>query len=123
MKSPLLSRLGLPLAMLFCLAGSGCALWPDRIVEPQFHNPFPQLHRVAVLPFYNQSTKPTVDGEQVAIAYYNELQLISGFEVMPVGVAKRMLEAATNATGNEPRSGADFQGLARLMGVDAVIVR
>src|SRR5438874_13834616 len=91
----------LPAAMLVCLAGSGCALWPDRIVEPQFHNPFPQLHRVAVLPFYNQSTEPTVDGEQVAIAYYNELQLIAGLEVMPVGVAKRMPEAAPRATGNE----------------------
>src|SRR5262245_35653307 len=109
-------------AAMLLVAGSGCALWPDRIVEPQFHNPFPQLNRVAVLPFYNQSAEPTVDGEQVAVAYYNELQLIPGFEVMPVGVAKRMLEAAATANGNEPRSGVDFQGLARLMGVDAVIV-
>ena len=45
----------LPAAMLLCIASSGCALWPDRIVEPQFHNPFPQIYRVAVLPFFNQS--------------------------------------------------------------------
>jgi hypothetical protein len=93
-------------------------LIPDRIVEPQFHNPLPQLHRVAILPFYNQSDEPTVDGEQIAIAYYNELQLIPGFEVMPVGVAKQMLAAS----GIEPRHGSDFQKLAAMMNVDAVLV-
>src|ERR1051325_8304789 len=102
MKTPSMRLLTLGMATMFCVAGSGCALWPDRIVEPQFHNPFPQLHRVAVLPFYNPSAEPTVDGEAVAIAYYNELQTIPGFEVMPVGVAKRMLEASINATGHEP---------------------
>jgi len=112
----------LALTALLCCSGTGCALWPDRIVEPQFHNPFPQLHRVAVLPFYNQSAEPTVDGDRVALAYYNELQLIPGFEVMPVGVAKQLLAASTSATGIEPRSGSDFQRLAEQMGVDAVIV-
>lgn len=100
----------------------GCALWPDRIVVPQYHNPFPQLYRVAVLPFFNQSAEPTLDGDQVALAYYNELQAIPGFEVMPVGVARQMLEAYIRASGREPRSGADFQRLARFMGVDAVLV-
>src|SRR5262245_47751248 len=109
-------------AAMLLVATSGCALWPDRIVEPQFHNPFPQLHRVAVLPFYNQSAEPTVDGDAVALAYYNELQLIPGFEVMPVGVAKQMLAASIAATGQEPRTGVDFQKFARLIGVDAVIV-
>ena len=95
---------------------------PDRILEPQFHNPFPQIYRVAVLPFFNQSAEPAVDGEAIAMAYYNELQLIPGFEVMPVGVARQMLAASINATGKEPRSGAEFQRLARQMGVDAVLV-
>ena len=107
---------------LLCSMASGCAALPDRIVEPQFHNPFPQLHRVAVLPFFNQSAEPTVDGEAVAIAYYNELQQISGFEVMPVGVARQMLAASINVTGHEPHTGPEFQQLARQMGVDAVIV-
>lgn len=101
---------------------AGCALWPDRIVVPQYHNPFPQLYRVAVLPFFNQSAEPTLDGDQVALAYYNELQAIPGFEVMPVGVARQMLEAYIRTIGREPRSGADFQRLARFMGVDAVLV-
>ena len=73
---------------------------------------------MAVLPFYNQSAEPTVDGEAVAMAYYNELQDIPGFEVMPVGVAKQLLIAS----GIEPRTGSDFQRLARAMGVDAVLV-
>ena len=107
------------LALAACGAlASGCAAFPDRRVEPQYHNPFPQLHRVAVLPFYNQSAEPTVDGEEVALAYYNELQAIPGFEVMPVGVAKQLLLAS----GIQPRTGADFQLLARRMGVDAVLV-
>lgn len=106
------------LAAIACCAGTGCVCFPDRVVEPQFHNPFPQLHRVAVLPFYNQSDEPTVDGEQIAIAYYNELQLIPGFEVMPVGVAKQMLAAS----GIQPRHGSDFQKLAVAMNVDAVLV-
>jgi len=103
-------------------AASGCAALPDRIVEPQFHNPFPQIYRVAVLPFFNQSAEPTVDGDAVAMAYYNELQTIPGFEVMPVGVARQMLAASIAVTGGEPRGGADFQRLARMMNVDAVLV-
>src|SRR6478736_8267009 len=112
----------LALAMLACIATSGCMAIPDRILEPQFHNPFPQIYRVAVLPFFNQSAEPTVDGDAVAMAYYNELQNIPGFEVMPVGVARQMLAASIAATGREPRSGVEFQRLARLMGVDAVLV-
>jgi hypothetical protein len=97
---------------------SGCAAVPDRHVLPVYHNPFPQLHRVAVLPFFNQSAEPTVDGDAVAQAYYNELQAIQGFEVMPVGVARRLLEASRL----HPHTGSDFQELARLLRVDAIIV-
>ena len=100
------------------LAVTGCQIFPDKLHQPVYHNPFPQMHKVAVLPFYNQSAEPTVDGEAIAMAYYNELQAIQGFEVMPVGVAKRILEAS----GLEPRTPQDFQRLARQMNVDAVII-
>jgi len=100
------------------LAAAGCQIFPDKLHQPVYHNPFPQMHKVAVLPFYNQSAEPTVDGEAIAMAYYNELQAIQGFEVMPVGVAKRILEAS----GLEPRTPQDFQRLARQMNVDAVII-
>ncbi len=99
-------------------AGSGCSAFPDRVVQPQYHNPFPQLYKIAILPFYNQSDEPTVDGDEIAMAYYNELQAIPGFEVMPVGVAKQLLRAS----GIEPRTGSDFQELAARMGVDAVLI-
>jgi hypothetical protein len=118
MKSQLKLLATIALASALCCAGSGCMLFPDRIVEPQFHNPFPQLHKVAVLPFYNQSDEPTVDGDAIALAYYNELQLIPGFEVMPVGVAKQFMIASRF----EPRHGSDFQKLAKMMNVDAVLV-
>lgn len=86
--------------------------------QPQYHNPFPQLSRVAVLPFYNQSADPTIDQDQVALAYYNELQAIRGFEVVPVGVTKARLQALRF----EPRFPEDFQRLAQLLDVDAVVV-
>ncbi len=97
---------------------TGCTAIPDIVHQPTYHNPFPQLSRVAVLPFYNQSDDPTIDQDQVAIAYYNELQAIPGFEVIPVGVAKQLVVAS----GISPRSSQDFQELARYMDVDAIVV-
>ena len=82
------------------------------------HNPFPQLKRVAVLPFFNQSSEPTVDTELVAENYYAALQAIPGFEVLPVGVTKAQWLHYAQAHG-EPRTGEEFQELARDMGVEA----
>ena len=101
-----------------CLLLAGCSALPDISHQPRYHNPFPQLSRVAVLPFYNQSAEPTVDGDAVALAYYNELQAIRGFEVVPVGVTKLLL--INNRL--EPSSPEEFQDLARRMDVDAVVV-
>ena len=64
-------------AALFGLLGmAGCSLMPELTYQPTVHNPFPQLSRVAVAPFFNLSNEPTLDGVKVAIAYYNELQLV-----------------------------------------------
>ncbi len=107
---------------LIALAGvallAGCSALPDISYEPQYHNPFPQLHRIAILPFANLSENPYVDGEKVALAYYNELQQIPGFEVMPIGVVKRRLEAMQL----EPDEATDFQRIAQQLNVDAVII-
>jgi hypothetical protein len=105
---------------ILCLlaATSGCTLLPNVAQQPLYHNPFPQLTRVAVLPFYNQSADPTVNSDQIALAYYNELQQVPGFEVMPVGVAKQIVLAS----GIEPQTSADFQKLALYMDVDAIVV-
>ena len=48
-------------------------LLPSQERQPSVHNPFPQIARVAVVPFFNLSTDPTLDGRQVATAYFNEL--------------------------------------------------
>ena len=112
-------RLALLVPMpLFVLLLTGCSAFPEIRHQPELHNPFPQLYRVAVLPFYNQSSEPTLNGERVALAYYNQLQDIRGFEVMPVGVARTYLQVS----GVEPHSAEDFQALARQLGVDAVVV-
>jgi hypothetical protein len=100
---------------------SGCALAPDIRHRERFHNPLPQLHRIAVLPFFNQSGEPTVNQIQVAEAYYAELQAIPGFEVLPVGVATAGWDQYVLQRG-EPMQGRDFQELARFLGVDAVVV-
>jgi hypothetical protein len=96
---------------------SGCAAIPVIKHQPQYHNPFPQLYRVAILPFFNLSSDPTVNQDEVAEAYFNELQGIPGFEVMPPGVAKRWLEYQRI----EIDGTTDFQQLARQLGVDVII--
>lgn len=106
------------LAIIAVGACPGCALWPDIMHQPQYHNPFPQLYRVAILPFANQSKEPTIDGDAIALAYYNELQAVRGFEVMPVGVARRLVQGS----GMQLHTADDFQKLAKFMGVDAIVV-
>jgi len=108
----------LALASLLPLWVSGCALVPHKLHEPQFHNPWPQLRKVAIGPFYNLSENPTVDQDQFAQAYYSELQQIPGFEVVPVGVTRRAMQMH----GIFGQSGEDFQRLARILGVDAIVV-
>ena len=109
----------LPRALLaLVLLQTGCALFPQVAHKPVVRNPFPQLSRVAVAPFFNLSTEPTVDGRQFALAYFNELQLVPGFEVVPVGVVERKMEEYRLSLGSPQ----DARKLAQLLGVDAVVV-
>src|SRR3954462_12726528 len=80
------------LASMLVAGDSGCALIiPDVSHEPVIHNPFPQLSKVAVAPFFNQSDERTVDGRKFALAYFAELQAIPGFEVAPLGVVEEAI--------------------------------
>lgn len=97
---------------------SGCQLLPDVAHKPTLHNPFPQLSRVAIAPFFNASNEPTVDGRQFAIAYYNELQSVSGFEVVPVGIVETEIRNRKMTL----NSAADAQRLARALNVDAIAI-
>lgn len=109
-------RCSVVLLGLFCC--SGCYLLPDIAHQPTLHNPFPQLSKVAVAPFFNLSNEPTVDGRQFALAYFNELQLVPGYEVVPVGVVERTMQDH-RITLRGPR---DARRLAQLLGADAVVV-
>jgi hypothetical protein len=104
--------------LLGCLLSAGCSMLPDIVHQPAVHNPFPQLSKVAVAPFFNLSQEPTVDGRQVALAYFNELQLVPGFEVVPVGVVETVMRAHDIQLGGP----ADARRLAQLLQVDAVVV-
>ena len=106
------------LAILCCLPLAGCSLLPEIAHQPSLHNPFPQLSKVAVAPFFNLSHEPTVDGRRVAMAYFNELQAVPGFEVVPVGVVERaMADHKIALHGPE-----DARRLAQLLDVDAIVL-
>ncbi|TWU29363.1 hypothetical protein [Bythopirellula polymerisocia] len=98
---------------------SGCSfLLPEISNQPVIRNPFPQLSKIAVAPFFNQSDEPTVDGREFAMAYFAELQETPGFEVVPVGVVE---EAIINHRVDLSGPG-EARRLAKLLGVDAVVV-
>ncbi len=108
----------LSLVALALVPLAGCTLVPQKLEVPQYQNPWPQLERVAIAPFFNLSENPTVNQDLFAEAYYAELQAIPGFEVVPVGVTRRAMDMYQIA-GN---SAQDFQRLAQAMGVDAIVV-
>ena len=107
-----------PVLALLVASSGGCMLLPDVVHQPQYHNPFPQLHRVAVLPFFNLSDEPTVDQDRFAAAYFDALQQIPGFEVVAVGTTKKaMLQLDVN-----PGDVHDLRRLARALNVDVIVV-
>jgi hypothetical protein len=113
---PSMMRLAIALGVLILV--TGCGLLPEVSHQPTIHNPFPQLTKVAVAPFFNLSAEATVDGRQFAIAYFDELQAVPGFEVVPVGV----VEAAIRQNHISLESPADVRLLAQYLKVDAVVL-
>lgn len=113
------SALGLRSRFLACvpavvlLAASGCA-----VVETSVINPVPGLSRVAIVPFFNHSQEPAVDGREFAMAYYAELQKVPGFHVVPVSVS----EVAIHQHGLQFGDDKDAARLAKILDVDAVVI-
>ncbi len=101
-----------------CLLSSGCAILPEIVHQPTLHNPFPQISKVAVAPFFNLSTEPTLDGRKVAEAYAAELSEVPGYTVIPVSQA----EVAIRAAGLRMDKDKDARQLAQILGVDAVVM-
>jgi hypothetical protein len=108
------------LACIILLLGvPGCSLIiPDVSHQPVIRNPFPQLSKVAIAPFFNQSDERTVDGRKFALAYYAELQTVPGYEVVPLGVVE---EAILDYQVDLSRP-SEARRLANILGVDAVVV-
>ena len=109
-------RLAIAIGVLVLVCG--CGLFPRTIQEPQIHNPFPQLTKVAVAPFFNLSSEPTVDGRQFGEAYFAALQSIPGFEVIPIGV----VEQAARRHGIQLNGPDQARQLAQLVGADAIVI-
>lgn len=99
----------------------GCSFVPETRQRDRLHNPFPQLKKVAVLPFFNQSSEPTLDTGLVTQQYYAALQAIPGFEVMPVGVSRAHYVQYSMQYG-EPQTGEELQRFAQQIGVEAIVV-
>ena len=97
----------------------GCTLLPEIAHQPTLHNPFPQLSTVAIVPFINLSEEATVDGHRFAEAYFNELQQVPGFEVIPVGVVEQAILRHRIQFGPE-NAAAEARRLAQVLGADAV---
>ena len=109
--------------LLLCLLLlGGCGYLPELVRQPMVFNPFPQLSKVAVVPFFNQSTEPTVDGRQFALAYAAELQSVPGFEVVPLGVVEQKLQEYRVTFAGRDGGVLDARKLAQLLEVDAVVV-
>jgi hypothetical protein len=109
-------RLAIVIAVLYLIAG--CQLIPVVEHEPTFHNPFPQLSRVGIVPFYNLSTEATLDGKQVALAYFNELQTIPGFDVTPIGI----VELKAQDLGVDLSNYEELRLVAEKLKLDAIVV-
>lgn len=106
------------IAAMSLLGASGCGMLPVVSYQPVIQNPFPQLSRVAVAPFFNQSDEKTVDGRAFALAYFNELQATPGFDVVPVGVVEEAMIRHQIGL-NSPE---DARRLAQILQVDAVVI-
>jgi len=73
--------LGLILSLLG-LGLSGCEIMPVTRYKPTLHNPLPQMRNVAIVPFYNLTGNPKVDGREFAEHFALELQRVRGFNVI-----------------------------------------
>ena len=101
------------------VANTGCHLViPETTHQPVIRNPFPQLSKVAVAPFFNHSDEPTVDTRDFSMAYFAELQGFQGFEVVPLNVVEEaIIRHQINLAGP-----GEARRLAKILDVDAVVI-
>ena len=113
------------LALLLTLLGlglSGCEVMPVTRYKPTLHNPFVgNMRSVAVLPFYNYTGNPKVDGREFADYFAIELQKVPGFRVIPNKVVEDTMWEHDLGL-HKIESVDDIRYLAQLLKVDAVVV-
>jgi hypothetical protein len=105
--------------LLTVLGQTGCEIMPVIRYKPTLHNPFPQIKSIAIVPFYNYTDSPNVDGREFARAFSNELQKIPGFRV----IANKIVEETMLKNDlHQFESVDDIRYLAQLLGADAVVI-
>ena len=105
--------------MLLGLALAGCEVMPVTRYKPTLHNPLPQMWSIAVVPFYNCTDNPRVDGREFAKHFALELQRVPGFKVI---ANKTVEETMIKHDLHKLESVDDIRYLAQLLQVDAVVI-
>ena len=85
--------------------------------QPTLHNPFPQISRVGVAPFFNLSSEPKLNGHKVAEAYAAELAEVPGYDVISVSV----VETTALAYQLDMNRESDARRLAQILDIDAIV--
>ena len=110
------------LLTLLGLGFSGCEVLPVTRYKPNLHNPFVgEMYSVAIVPFYNLTDNPRVDGREFARLFALELQRVPGFKV----IANKTVEDTMWEHENDLHrleSVDDIRYLAQLLKVDAVVI-
>ena len=107
---------------LIGLGLSGCEVMPVTRYKPTLHNPFVgEMYSVAIVPFYNLTDNPKVNGREFAQYFALELQRVPGFKV----VANKIVEDTMwehDLDLHRLESVDDIRYLAQLLKVDAVVI-
>ena len=100
---------------LFLLAG--CQRPDCR--DTRLYSPYPKSRVVAVAPFVNMSGSPAVEPLAVSDLFFSELQMVDGFQVLPLN---RTLAAMAALKMSALSSPADAIRLAEAVGADMIFV-
>ncbi len=103
-----------PLALVLL---SGCAAFESWKYKAYPANPYPDIHVVAVMPVFNHSLEPRVEGMEFANLLASELSKFEGVRAIRPQVLRKALPEA-----DKPVALEDLLKAARLHRADAVIV-
>ncbi len=96
------------------LAGCG-----PRAIDTHLSSPYPKTRVVAIAPFLNQSGSSDVDPLAVSDLFFSELQMVRGFQVLPVNRSLQAMAALNLSAMTGP---GDVLQLAEFLGADLIFV-